>query len=330
MIFTLFGILITSIAVSPTFGENESIVVSTDKSSYSENDVISIYGEIKYIALGDQISLIVQAPNGNIVQLDQMTVESDKKFNTEINPNGPYWKTPGMYKITITQNENNQATAYFEFTGITSPSVNEEAVAEESEAVAEESEAVAEESEAVAEEGTVEEAVAEESEAVAEEGTVEEAVAEESEVTIIDSIITATSITIQDSTDLISYEITNGKVINSIPDLDAVSLLLYIESTDDGSITLTIPRSVLDATINSEDDQFFVLVDGEEVDFEEIATSTERTLTINFMAGTEEIEIIGTFVIPEFGTIAAMILAVAIISIVAISAKSRPGMLSRY
>ena len=320
MIFTLFGILITSIAVSPTFGENESIVVSTDKSSYSENDVISIYGEIKYIALGDQISLIVQAPNGNIVQLDQMTVESDKKFNAEINPNGPYWKTPGMYKITITQNENNQATAYFEFTGITSPSVNEEAVAEESEAVAEESEAVAEESEAVAEE----------SEAVAEEGTVEEAVAEESEVTIIDSIITATSITIQDSTDLISYEITNGKVINSIPDLDAVSLLLYIESTDDGSITLTIPRSVLDATINSEDDQFFVLVDGEEVDFEEIATSTERTLTINFMAGTEEIEIIGTFVIPEFGTIAAMILAVAIISIVAISAKSRPGMLSRY
>ena len=206
MIFTLFGILITSIAVSPTFGENESIVVSTDKSSYSENDVISIYGEIKYIALGDQISLIVQAPNGNIVQLDQMTVESDKKFNTEINPNGPYWKTPGMYKITITQNENNQATAYFEFTGITSPSVNEEAVAEESEAVAEE-------------------------------GTVEEAVAEESEVTIIDSIITATSITIQDSTDLISYEITNGKVINSIPDLDAVSLLLYIESTDDGSIS---------------------------------------------------------------------------------------------
>ena len=306
MIFTLFGILITSIAVSPTFGENESIVVSTDKSAYSENDVISIYGEIKYIALGDQISLIVQAPNGNIVQLDQMTVESDKKFNTEINPNGPYWKTPGMYKITITQNENNQATAYFEFTGITSPSVNEEAVAEEAVAVAEEAVAVAEE------------------------GTVEEAVAEESEVTIIDSIITATSITIQDSTDLISYEITNGKVINSIPDLDAVSLLLYIESTDDGSITLTIPRSVLDATINSEDDQFFVLVDGEEVDFEEIATSTERTLTINFMAGTEEIEIIGTFVIPEFGTIAAMILAVAIISIVAISAKSRPGMLSRY
>ena len=147
----------------------------------------------------------------------------------------------------------------------------------------------------------------------------------------MDSIITATTITIQDSTDLISYKITNGKVINahSRP-MDAVSLLVYIESTDDGTITLTIPRSVLDATINNGDDQFFVLVDGEEVDFEEIVTSTDRTLTINFLPGTEQIEIIGTFVIPEFGTIAAMILAVAIISIIAISSKSRLGMLSRY
>ncbi|MFL2905870.1 MAG: PEFG-CTERM sorting domain-containing protein [Nitrosopumilus sp.] len=46
--------------------------------------------------------------------------------------------------------------------------------------------------------------------------------------------------------------------------------------------------------------------------------------------GTEQIEIIGTFVIPEFGTIAAMILAVAIISIVAISAKSRLSIVPRY
>jgi predicted secreted protein with PEFG-CTERM motif len=285
MIFALFGILITSIGVSPVFGENGSVIVSTDKSSYSESDVILVSGEIKYIALGDQLSLIIQAPNGNIVQLDQMTVGSDKKFSTEINPNGPYWKTPGMYKITITQNENNQATMSFEFTGITGVSVNEDVI-------------------------------------------VEDVIVED--VIVIDSIITETTITIQDSTDLISYEITNGKLINVIPDIDAVSLLVYIESTDDGSIILTIPRSVLDATINNGDDEFFVLVDGEEVDFEEIITLTDRTLTINFLAGSEQIEIIGTFVIPEFGTIAAMILAVAIISIIAISSKSRLGMLSRY
>jgi predicted secreted protein with PEFG-CTERM motif len=49
-----------------------------------------------------------------------------------------------------------------------------------------------------------------------------------------------------------------------------------------------------------------------------------------FPAGAETIEIIGTYVIPEFGTIAAMILAVAIISIIAISAKSRLSIIPRY
>ncbi len=63
MIFVLFGILITSVSVSPVFGENGSVVISTDKSSYSESDVILVSGEIKYLALGDQLSLIIQSPN---------------------------------------------------------------------------------------------------------------------------------------------------------------------------------------------------------------------------------------------------------------------------
>ena len=120
-----------------------------------------------------------------------------------------------------------------------------------------------------------------------------------------------------------------SKLLGIIPDVDANSLIISIDAMDDGSITLTIPRSVLDATINGADDDFFVLVDGEEVDFDETVTSTDRTLTIAFPAGAEEIEIIGTFVVPEFGTIAAMILAVAIISIIAVSAKSRLSIMPR-
>jgi len=287
IIFTIFGILITSIGTTTVFGENESVIVSTDKSSYSDNDVILISGEIKYIALGNQLSLIIQSPNGNIAYIGQMTVNSDNQFSTEINPGGSYWKIPGTYTIQITQNENNQANTSFEFKGITNVPENE-----------------------------------------LEQNIIEDIVTDDP--VIIDSIVTATTLTIQESTDLISYEITNGKITNVIPDLDAVSLLIDIEAINDGSITLTIPRSVLDATINDKDDEFFVLVDGEEVDFEEISTLTDRTLTIEFLAGSEQIEIIGTFVIPEFGTIAAMILAVAIISIIAISAKSRLSIVPRY
>jgi predicted secreted protein with PEFG-CTERM motif len=70
-----------------------------------------------------------------------------------------------------------------------------------------------------------------------------------------------------------------------------------------------------------------VLVDGEEWDDVEI---NGNEVTVMFPAGAEEIEVIGTFVVPEFGTIAAMILAVAIISIIAISSKSRLSIMPRY
>ena len=43
-----------------------------------------------------------------------------------------------------------------------------------------------------------------------------------------------------------------------------------------------------------------------------------------------EVDILDGLVVPEFGTIAAMILAVAIISIIAISSKSRLSIMPRY
>ena len=300
MIFALFGILITSVGISPVFGENDSIIVSTDKSSYLDGEIIVISGEIKYLALGNQVTLRIDSPNGNVAYVGQMEVDSDKQFGTEINPNGPYWKTSGTYTILITQNKDNQITTSFEFSGV---SVSENL------------------KESITEEIITEEIITEE--IITEEIITEEIITE-------DSIITETTITVQNSTDLIFYEIINGNLKNVVPDFDAISLLLYIESIDDGSITLTIPRSVLDATINNGDDEFFVLVDDEEVDFEEITTDTDRTLIIEFLAGSEQIEIIGTFVVPEFGTIAAMILAVAILSIIAISAKSKLAIQSRY
>ena len=279
-----------SVGTPTAFGQNESIILNIDKTSYLEGETISISGEIKNMIASNQISLIIQSPNGNLVALDQMTVGSDKQFSTEIKLGGKLMKQEGTYTIKVQYGEQSITTS-FEFGGVIDMPEN-----------------------------ALEEAIVED--------TVEDIVMEDP--AIVDSIVTATTLTIQDSTDLILYEITNGKITNVIPDLDAVSLLIDIEAIDDGSITLTIPRSVLDATINDNDDEFFVLVDGEEVDFEEITTSTDRTLTIEFLAGSEQIEIIGTFVIPEFGTIAAMILAVAIISIIAISAKSRLSIPSRY
>jgi predicted secreted protein with PEFG-CTERM motif len=48
-----------------------------------------------------------------------------------------------------------------------------------------------------------------------------------------------------------------------------------------------------------------------------------NTLHISYEVGTEKIEIVGSHVVPEFGTIAMIVLAVAIVSIIAITAKTK-------
>ncbi len=131
----------------------------------------------------------------------------------------------------------------------------------------------------------------------------------------------------------VGYTITGGSIENISVDGETSSLIVTIDATDDGELTLTLPREVIDAKMGGcegADDVFYVLVDAEEVDFNESKTSDDRTLTIEFGAGSDEIEIIGTCAIPEFGTIAALILAVAIISIIAISARSRLSIMPKY
>lgn len=109
------------------------------------------------------------------------------------------------------------------------------------------------------------------------------------------------------------------------------SLTLKIETEGDGSISLAIPRDVLDATEDGSDVDFIVLVDDEEADFEEVdSDDSTRMVDITFSDGASQIEIIGTYAVPEFGTMAAIILAVAIVSIIAVSARTRLSISPRY
>ncbi len=122
----------------------------------------------------------------------------------------------------------------------------------------------------------------------------------------------------------VGYTISGGTLLSITPDTQAKSLVLLIDSVLDGTITLDIPRTVADSLFDTgDDDTFVILVDGSDTKFEESTSSTHRTLTIPFSAGTTQIEIIGTFVIPEFGSLVMLILVVSIISIIVISGKSR-------
>jgi len=124
IIFTIFGILITSIGTTTVFGENESIILNTDKLSYTDGEIISISGEIKNMIADTQLSLIIQAPNGNLVALDQITVGVDKQFSTEIKLGGKLMKTEGIYTIKV-QYGDESVTTTFEFGRVVSIVSNE-------------------------------------------------------------------------------------------------------------------------------------------------------------------------------------------------------------
>ena len=131
------------------------------------------------------------------------------------------------------------------------------------------------------------------------------------------------SLKLSDSDHVLSYDLSGANLNNILPQPESNSLLLLIDSMDDGSLSIALPRDVIDAkSANGLDDSFFILVDGEEALFDETISDTERIISINFPAGTEQVEIIGTFVIPEFGTIAIMILVVSIVSLIVFSSKS--------
>ena len=104
----------------------------------------------------------------------------------------------------------------------------------------------------------------------------------------------------------VSYAIKGGIVEDMIFSKNTNSLLVKIDSTDKGNLTLGMPRNLLDAKFdycipiksNPTDDTFIVLLDGEEIAYDEIATTNEsRTLQIPFLENSTKIEVVATCLI---------------------------------
>ena len=121
----------------------------------------------------------------------------------------------------------------------------------------------------------------------------------------------------------VNYGITNATVSDMSIDTQGTSIIISLQTTSDGSMTITLPRTLIDAKAGTSDDQFFILEDGAEIDFQETKTSTDRTISLSFPDGTESIEIIGTQVLPEFPASLAIVFVVAVSAIVLISARTR-------
>jgi len=103
------------------------------------------------------------------------------------------------------------------------------------------------------------------------------------------------------------------------------TLTLTVQSNYAQVLEIDIDRKLLNAkSSDGEDTEFIVMINGEPADFDEKVSQLagHRTITVSFGAGEKTIEIIGTSIIPEFGSIAVLILVVSIITVVVISRKN--------
>ena len=123
-----------------------------------------------------------------------------------------------------------------------------------------------------------------------------------------------------------SHAMQGGSIQNMYTNPQAATLIIEIEAAEDGMLEITLPRDLVDSqTADGDDTSFFVLVDGEEIMHEETETADDsRTLVIEFLAGAEQVEIVGTSAaVPEFGEIVMVVLAAGLIAIAVFTARYR-------
>ncbi len=118
-----------------------------------------------------------------------------------------------------------------------------------------------------------------------------------------------------DVTSLVKTQVTDGNITRITADTTETSLVIDLEATNDGILSITISDFLIRPF---SDGNFFVLVDDEEV---QQVSLENKILSIPYPAGAEKVEVYGSYVVPEFGTLAIFILGISVISIIVLARK---------
>jgi len=125
----------------------------------------------------------------------------------------------------------------------------------------------------------------------------------------------------------VGYTVRGGEVKDIVMNQERYSLVIETTMNSNGNLILKLPRDSFDAQNDDTDTTFIILiskqnnvVDFMQVEYEEIAVSSDyRTIRIPLEEGDRWVEVIGTYVIPEFGSIVIVILVVAVSSAIIMS-----------
>ena len=118
-----------------------TMTIGTDSSSYTTGEMINVSGSVSDYDESDpfknfDMTLKLIAPNGNIVTISQIPLNSDGSYSTYIPAQGPLWMYDGDYTVSVSHGSDKNASTTFTF--ILAPEVIEEGVIEEEIEISEE------------------------------------------------------------------------------------------------------------------------------------------------------------------------------------------------
>ena len=344
-------LMIGQACLTPDMYKEESPGITVE-SHIQGSDTIKIFGEVNNKV--HPIVVQVFAPNGNLITIDQVMAGSDGSFASTIKAGGPLWQQDGAYSVVVQQNIRNSASyvppTAKSYIATNDPTINTHARLAETEQSVHSATVDRVSNQMIQNRETITITVLD--------GSIQDffneyfddlvwSVTGGGYVAEISPNVDSNSIMINLIPADLASEVASTYTGEFASDRDIVAESSWKRDTV-GYFEVWLPRTVIDSKTCYDtqwirdfedpasckewgpDSEYIVLVDGEESDFQEWPTAAQRKLEIPFTHGVTTIEIIGTEVIPEFGTIAGLVLAAALISIIAVSAKTRLNVIPKF
>ena len=135
LLFVLSAIILSQ-GYGFAHGAEDIVTVATDSSSYEEGEMISVSGSVSDYDESDpfknfDVTLKLIAPNGNIITISQIPLNSDGSYSTFIPAQGPLWKFDGDYTISVSHGSDRNASTTFTFISEPEEIIEEEIIEEE-------------------------------------------------------------------------------------------------------------------------------------------------------------------------------------------------------
>jgi len=279
---TMFAFFLLSVSILSGFAFQDfayaetGMEVSVNAEEGSTTISVSGHTSVK----NNDVTIRIQAPNGNIISVYQVSPNADGDFMKDVQIGGSQWKQDGMYTITVQQGSSSLYSFKLqaEVTGGTT------AATSVSESTLEDS-------------GVPSGIVTTPGKAIA--GLT---------ITADNTVEGSTTIAITGHTDRTNNSI---QIVVTAPNGNIVSIdQVMADANGDFMVDIEVGGSQ------------FGQSGGYTVTAQQGESSSYKDSVV--------VEVIDGVVIPEFGTIAALILAVAIISIIVVSAKTRLSIMPKY